>query len=474
MTISTYTEPQPVTTVNELPQAHETEEDAEPGEFEKLLAGLLNRSGMEVSAESGMPAGISGDDVDVLSGELSNTEIGLLGIGPEAADVPKENLLETGDHDLSEEQLNIFFTAEHLLTRSNGQLPATDDNGEIPQELSNVEMAAYLTDIEQGADFSSLATASTAMLDTEEDAAVAAMLAQNAAAEFAEAGLTAAQDVEKSLLAEAGKKDRALRKDENIDAPSAASRSGELASLRKEPEKEGRSRLDEARSRSRRDRVTFEVRDLRTGGAEGLKNAETRLNAAAETRTQGSTPVREITLELRLPGQDLQNPSRAQTSWETQSGNALENMLARELHQNFNNDIVRHASMALRDGGEGTIRLALKPESLGNVKIHLEMTENKITGRIVVESEEALNAFRKEISSLEQAFRDSGFANADLNLSLTADGRNTEWQEQEARHFTPQIAASRYDDSSRGSAEQDMFLVDVFFGRRPGSINMLA
>jgi flagellar hook-length control protein FliK len=145
-------------------------------------------------------------------------------------------------------------------------------------------------------------------------------------------------------------------------------------------------------------------------------------------------------------------------------------MLARELHQNLNGDIVRHASVALRDGGEGTIRLALKPESLGNVKIQLEMTENKITGLIVVESEEAMNAFRKEIASLEQAFRESGFTSADLNLSLTQDGQGSEkWED--ANSFNQQMAALAYDESSWEG--DSVPLVDVYIGRN-SSINMLA
>jgi flagellar hook-length control protein FliK len=149
---------------------------------------------------------------------------------------------------------------------------------------------------------------------------------------------------------------------------------------------------------------------------------------------------------------------------------AVENMLARELHQNFNGDIVRHASIALRDGGEGTIKIALKPESLGNVKIHLEMSENKITGQIFVDSEEALNAFKKEIASLEQAFREAGFSNADLNLSLTSDGRNADLREQ-APSFLSRIAAGRYDASQEN---EPLPVVDVFMGHRQGAINMLA
>jgi hypothetical protein len=100
------------------------------------------------------------------------------------------------------------------------------------------------------------------------------------------------------------------------------------------------------------------------------------------------------------------------------AGLSLENFLARELHQNLNGDIVRQAQVLLRDGGEGTIRLMLKPESLGNVKIRLEMSENKVTGRIIVESPEALRAFEKELGNLEQIFRDSGYDGANLSLDM--------------------------------------------------------
>jgi flagellar hook-length control protein FliK len=164
--------------------------------------------------------------------------------------------------------------------------------------------------------------------------------------------------------------------------------------------------------------------------------------AGFENRPGGAE--REITLELRLPqGREAAAPV---TSWETGSGRAMENLLARELHQNFNSDIVRHASAILRDGNEGIIKLALKPESLGNVKIRLEMAENKIIGHIVVESEEALRAFEKEISSLEKAFRDSGFDGASLEMSLASDGgAGQQWQEAEASRFLPGQIASRYD-----------------------------
>jgi flagellar hook-length control protein FliK len=213
-------------------------------------------------------------------------------------------------------------------------------------------------------------------------------------------------------------------------------------------EKDGRSKLEEARNKRRG--VNVEVRDFRSDGTvtEGVaRDGSVPLRVSAETRVSGENSSKDIVLELHLPDQGREAAS-ATTAWETKAGQAFEDLLARELHQNFNNDIVRHASVALRDGNEGTIKLALKPESLGNVKIRLEMAENKITGQIIVESKEALRAFEREISSLEKAFRDSGFDGANLEMSLAADGRGAEqqWQETEASQFlTGQIAASRYD-----------------------------
>jgi flagellar hook-length control protein FliK len=238
-------------------------------------------------------------------------------------------------------------------------------------------------------------------------------------------------------------------------------------------EKEGRNRLDEARNRDKRRGTTVEVRDFRGQGAEIVqKDSVVQVKAGAESRT-GEGSVKEITLELHLPNQGQENQS-APTSWETRAGQAFEDILARELHQNFNNDIVRHASVMLRDSSEGTIRLALKPESLGNVKIRLEMAENKITGRIVVESEEALHAFEKEITSLEKAFVESGFEGASLEMSLAADGGGAkQWQEMEADQSLARIIASSHYEAAAAEWTEIPAALDYYYqGTR--SINVLA
>jgi flagellar hook-length control protein FliK len=238
-------------------------------------------------------------------------------------------------------------------------------------------------------------------------------------------------------------------------------------------EKEGRGRLDEARNRDKKRGATVEVRDFRSTSAElAQKDSVAQVKTSAETRT-GEGSVKEITLELRLPNQGQQNQS-APTSWETKAGQAFEDILARELHQNLNNDIVRHASVVLRDSSEGLIRLALKPESLGNVKISLQMAENKITGHITVESEEALRAFEKEITSLEKAFVESGFEGANLEMSLADHGGGAEqWQEMGADESLARlIAASHYDASAAEWTEVPAALDYYYQGTK--SINVLA
>jgi hypothetical protein len=265
------------------------------------------------------------------------------------------------------------------------------------------------------------------------------------------------------------------------------SRSGEnrigLAGTRKtETGKDEKRPAGARRIERRRERPgVFETRDLRSGqeaGFPGLKEAP------EGKRLSGQEPGQGIDLSVELKNES-RGGERVPPGGEKTLPQAFEDILARELHQNLNGDIVRHASVVLRDGGEGLIRLSLKPDTLGNVKIRLEMAENKITGHIVVESGEALRAFEREIGALEQAFKDSGFEGADLSMSLASGGEGADRQgagEQVpwerpffSERFAAGEAASRYDASAE---KRDMlFAIGSANGLKPGngriSVNLL-
>jgi flagellar hook-length control protein FliK len=126
--------------------------------------------------------------------------------------------------------------------------------------------------------------------------------------------------------------------------------------------------------------------------------------------------------------------------------------------------------MVLKDGGEGLIRLSLKPESLGNVKIRLELSENKIAGHIIVENSDALRAFERELPVLEAAFKDSGFSGASLELAQnSADEAGGQRNREGVPFYSERLAASGYEASSdyrTGNAEA--------FIRGNTRVNMLA
>ncbi|MDR2101065.1 MAG: flagellar hook-length control protein FliK [Treponema sp.] len=214
--------------------------------------------------------------------------------------------------------------------------------------------------------------------------------------------------------------------------------------LKQEKENLRDNRVAEGRSRDRRrERLGLEVRDFRTP----LSQAIPETNAPVPGRVEAGRGETELLVELPAAGEGSSGEGGfAETAGSRENP---ESLLAQELRQNLSGDIVRSAQIILRDGGEGTIRLSLKPESLGNVKIRLEMAENKITGHIIVENDETLRAFEQEIHSLEQAFLDAGFDGADLDTALASgNGQNGAggekgWGEGDS-FFSRQMAALSY------------------------------
>jgi flagellar hook-length control protein FliK len=434
--ITTYTEPVPIDAVVSDPlKTNENEETEERSSFSELLAGLLQTQASEQFAPD--------SSLDALSaGQLKE------GSNIDLSAETQEIDFEASDLELTDEFQSLLLRTDQLFVSS----LETEITGENELLLEADRLKAL-------ADKTPLQTVSSAADTLQEDAA---------------AMLKAAKEInEIAQMADNKKKSNTPSKIDSEDALSAKNKAteGKDTLLSKVNEgKEQPSKLEEFRNRSRKDKVNIEVRDFRTvSNTDGTQTRTFSIVETAAGRNHGQNAVQEINLDLRLPDQG--QSSQLQNSWEVKSGVMLENMLARELHQNFNGDIVRHASVALRDGGAGTIKIALHPATLGNVKIHLEMAENKITGQIVVESKEALHAFRKEISALEQAFKDSGYASADLNLSLTADGSGEHGQEFNENDFSSRMAASSYQD---GFDQESAPVMNVVLRNGTGQVNMLA
>ena len=90
--------------------------------------------------------------------------------------------------------------------------------------------------------------------------------------------------------------------------------------------------------------------------------------------------------------------------------------------ETMGSEIVKQAGIVLRSNDTGEIRMTLRPESLGSVRIRLQLADNQIAGRIIVDSQAVKDVFDQNLDALNRALRDSGFQSAALDVAVGGRG----------------------------------------------------
>jgi flagellar hook-length control protein FliK len=196
-------------------------------------------------------------------------------------------------------------------------------------------------------------------------------------------------------------------------------------------------------------RQTFKIVDLRTKGGGREQGADPRPDArkgnagpAAKVepsnqsdagRTQPSELTAPSARSSEHPGRDVVTREQVLTS------------LANKLRDQLNSEIVRSARMIIRSSDSGQIRLNLRPESLGSVRIMLQLKEGHIAGRIIVENSSVRQVFEQNLPHLSRAFQEGGLDLDNLDVAVAdsgahggqgeADFSNTESAERSADGF---------------------------------------
>ncbi|QTQ13624.1 flagellar hook-length control protein FliK [Treponema parvum] len=170
------------------------------------------------------------------------------------------------------------------------------------------------------------------------------------------------------------------------------------------------------------EKLVFEVTDLRSL-AESQDMSEVR--SALDKNSAGSG----FKTQMRFDGSNMQftfdlnqnqidpNMLSERTRPAGTVNSNFQTMLS-NLIQDKAAEFARAGSIVLKDNNFGNISMVLHPESLGNVKINLELADKIITGHITVNSREALAAFEGNIQALKNAFMQSGFESASFDLSM--------------------------------------------------------
>jgi flagellar hook-length control protein FliK len=80
--------------------------------------------------------------------------------------------------------------------------------------------------------------------------------------------------------------------------------------------------------------------------------------------------------------------------------------------------LVDQARIVLKDNNAGEIRMTLYPESLGKVKVSLNLDDNSLAGQIFVENQTVKDVFQSNMDGLLQAFQDGGWNNVSVQVSV--------------------------------------------------------
>lgn len=167
-------------------------------------------------------------------------------------------------------------------------------------------------------------------------------------------------------------------------------------------------------------REIIKVIDLRKDGAENVAGTDTKPDAS-----ENNTNSANKSFQFADSGEGARtfqfNPANSTSGEATLSkqGNAVfQNMLFDNLKENGNADIVKNARFILKDSGAGEIRLIMKPESLGYVRIMLTLEDNNIAGKIIVDNKSIKEVFENNMESLVRSFKENGFSEASLDVSV--------------------------------------------------------
>ncbi len=223
--------------------------------------------------------------------------------------------------------------------------------------------------------------------------------------------------------------------------------------------------------------LKFTVHDFRTNKADNRITADEK----AATKVQG----KDLNLSYRRTGEnqiqvtmDLSNQARENiTSSSSQAagaqGSTFQSMLSNAVSANAEN-FVKAGSIILKDNNAGQINMVLRPESLGNVKISLSLSDKVITGQITVQSQEAYEAMRENLDSLKQAFISSGFDAGEFNLNFAGQQNFADNGQNPSRQDSSFFAERIYGDFAGAAESAEREGEGVYMSGNISAVNIVA
>ena len=204
-----------------------------------------------------------------------------------------------------------------------------------------------------------------------------------------------------------------------------------------------------------------------------LEKADEKKSQLKITDVKYDRNTAEMTLDLAKADSVQMNILSSNSQTASANGSQFQAMLTNQIQQSAP-ELVKAGNIILKDNDVGQIKLVLNPESLGNVKIDLHISEKNITGRIIVASAEAYNAFKESADSLRQAFINSGFETAGFDLQFAGQNASSGQQEQHRNSDAQLRMARTYGDYTAGQYDGDIESGENYAFSARNSVNIVA
>ena len=171
--------------------------------------------------------------------------------------------------------------------------------------------------------------------------------------------------------------------------------------------KTGEKKGVEKKESGKKENVKFQLLDLRTdeklkvksennfNGTENKGEKFDLLSEMSDSKTDSSqNQIKDVLYVKAEPLTD------AKSDVPVKSLTAQQTAVLEKLKNDGNSEIVRQTKMILNDNNSGELRMILKPERLGYVRIKLNLDDNNIVGRIIVDNNNIKEIFENNMDSL--------------------------------------------------------------------------